>query len=146
MKLLVDRFKSNNDVTLGKLLIDGIFECYTLEDEYRENKVFGETRIPSGKYEITLRKEGGFHDRYLKRFPVFHVGMLWVRNVPGFEYILIHCGNTDKDTNGCLLLGEKIDGWTLLNSTSAYEKAYKQIAAALLNKEKVIIEYQDNDK
>jgi hypothetical protein len=146
MKLLVDRFTSNKDTTLGKLLIDGNFECYTLEDEYRAKKVFGETRIPAGEYQITLRKEGLFHERYLKRFPLWHVGMLWVRNVPGFEYILIHCGNTDDDTAGCLLLGEKIDKWTLVNSTGAYENAYKQIAAALLIGEKVTIEYQDNDR
>jgi hypothetical protein len=145
MRLLVDRFKNNGDTTIGSLSIDDVFECYTLEDEPRTEKVYGETRIPAGTYDIQLRKEGGFHERYKERFPVFHVGMLWVKNVPGFEYILIHCGNTDKDTAGCLLVGESIDNWTLVNSTKAYENMYKQVASALLAGESVTIEYQDND-
>ena len=146
MKLLVDRFTSNVKITLGRFEIDGNFECYTLEDGYKKEKVFGETRIPAGEYEITLRKEGLFHERYLKRFPLWHVGMLWVRNVPGFEYILIHCGNTEKDTAGCLLVGKHISGWSLINSMEAYENAYKQVAAALLTGEKVTIKYEDNDR
>lgn len=146
MKLSVDRFKNNDDTTLGRLYIDDQFECYTLEDEPRKEKVYGEMRIPAGTYKIIFRKEGGFHERYLKRFPVFHIGMLWVTNVPGFEYILIHCGNTDKDTAGCLLVGEKIENWTLLNSVKAYENMYKQVAAALLTGENVTIEYKDNDQ
>lgn len=145
MKILVNRYTNNSDTTLGKLYLDDKFECYTLEDEPRTKKVYGETRIPAGTYKITLRTEGSFHERYLKRFPVFHVGMLWVRNVPGFEYILIHCGNTDKDTAGCLLVGKSVDNWALINSTEAYENLYKQVASALLNKEEVTIEYQDND-
>lgn len=146
MKLFVDRFTNNGDTTIGKLSIDNIFECFTLEDEPRTEKVYGETRIPAGTYEITLRKEGTFHDRYKERFKTFHVGMLWVRNVPGFEYILIHCGNTDEDTAGCLLVGEQYKDWALVNSTGAYEHMYKQVAAALLTGEKVTIQYQDNDK
>lgn len=145
MKLLVDRFKSDPDTTLGKLCIDDIFECFTLEDGYRKEKVYGKTRISAGTYEITFRKEGKFHERYLKRFPLWHVGMLWVRNVPDFEYILIHCGNTSKDTNGCLLVGEKIKAWMLVNSTIAYENLYKQVAAALQTGEKVTIKYKNND-
>ena len=145
MQLKVNRFTNNGDTTLGRLYIDNKFECYTLEDEPRKEKVYGEMRIPAGTYDIQLRKEGGFHERYLKRFPVFHVGMLWVKDVPGFEYILIHCGNTDDDTAGCLLVGESIDNYTLVNSAKAYENMYKQVAAALLVGEKVTIEYQDSD-
>jgi len=145
MKIQVKRFVNNGDVTLGRLYIDNYFQCYTLEDGPRAVKLYGETRIPAGKYNVVLREEGGFHERYSKRFPVFHVGMLWIQNVPGFEYILIHCGNTDKDTAGCLLVGESIDTWTLANSVSAYTRIYKQIAGALLAGESVEIEYRDND-
>lgn len=146
MKLLLDRFRNNQDTTFGKLYIDGIFECYTLEDEYREIKVYGETRIPAGEYEIKFRKVGGFHERYEKRFREFHIGMLELQNVPNFKYVLIHCENTDDDTNGCIIVGKKIAGWKLMNSVLAYEPMYKQVAAALLQHEKVIIEIQDNDK
>lgn len=144
MKLFVDRFKSNKDTTLGRLYIDHKFECYTLEDEYRDIKVYGETRIPAGIYQVKFRTVGGFHKRYAERFPEIHVGMLQVMDVPNFNYILIHCGNDDDDTNGCLLVGQKIAGWKLMNSVLAYKSMYKKVSKALL-KEEVTIEYQDND-
>ena len=112
MKLRVLRYHTTNDYTLGMLLneTDGRqFLAYTLEDEHRKEKVMGETRIPSGTYEITLRTTGGFHGRYTKKYGDMHKGMLWVRDVPGFEYILIHTGNTDEHTAGCLLVGDSSD-------------------------------------
>ena len=70
MELEVLRFSSQKDSTNGVLfdVTEGKrkFLCYTLEDEYREEKVMGETRIPSGTYNITLRTTGGFHGRYVK--------------------------------------------------------------------------------
>ena len=68
MKLDVVRTQFGADATNGMLFIDGVFECYTLEDEYRDVKVMHETCIPEGEYEIKLRTEGGFHNRYLKRY------------------------------------------------------------------------------
>src|SRR3989304_4581521 len=106
MKLSLHRFSSGNESTLGLLHIDGKFECFIIEDEYREVKVKGETRIPSGTYKILLRKEGGFHEKYLTKYPASHKGMLWLQEVPGFQYILIHVGNTDLDSAGCLLVGD----------------------------------------
>ena len=110
MKLEVIRFSSQNDSTLG-LLFDVThgrkFLCFTLEDEARDTKVMGETRIPAGIYDLKLRTEGGYHNRFLKKFgPAFHKGMIWVQNVPNFRWILWHTGNTDEDTAGCLLLGD----------------------------------------
>jgi hypothetical protein len=144
MKLEVRRFGLGDDSTLGKLYIDGQFACFTLEDEGRKAKVPGETRIPEGHYEVTLRTVGGFHDRYSKSFENIHKGMLWVRDVPGFEYILVHCGNTDEDTSGCLLLGARplvmLDGeFELRESQMAYKHTYPMIAKALLAKERVTI-------
>ena len=108
MKIDVDRFISDEDTTISRVMVDGQFICFGLEDEYREEKVVGETRIPAGTYKITLRTEGGFNQRYKKRFPDIHKGMLHIRNVPNFEYILIHCGNTDEHTKGCLLVECKL--------------------------------------
>ena len=100
MELRVIRYCSREDFTLGMLMEDRTFLCYTLEDEHREEKVSAETRIPAGRYRITLRTVGGFHKRYAEKFPNMHKGMLWVRDVPNFEYILIHIGNTDEHTAG----------------------------------------------
>ena len=110
MQLEVVRFSSERDSTNG-LLFDITGECrnflsYTLEDEYRKEKVMHETRIPAGTYKVTLRTVGGFHAKYTERYGEMHKGMLWVCDVPGFEYILIHTGNTDEHTSGCLLVGD----------------------------------------
>lgn len=153
MKLEVLRFSSQEDSTLGALfdVTSGRkFLCFTLEDEHRLNKVQGETRVPPGAYKITLRTVGGFHTRYTEKYGDMHKGMLWVRDVPGFEYILIHVGNTDDNTEGCLLVGntsqENItrDGF-IGESGNAYKRIYPPIAAALEQGEEVTITYVDHD-
>lgn len=150
MKLKVIRYHSTEDYTLGMLLnvSKGIeFLCYTLEDEHRDVKVKGETRIPSGTYSITLRQEGGFHTKYEEKYGKMHKGMLWVRDVPGFEYILIHTGNTDEHTAGCLLVGNTSDIKGFVgSSTTAYKRIYPAIAKALESGEAVTIEYIDWNK
>ena len=155
MKLDVLRFSSEHDSTNG-LLFDVTgkrkFLCYTLEDEYRTKKVMQETRIPAGEYEIKYRKEGGFNKRYTKRYPDIHRGMLHVTSVPNFKWILIHVGNTDEHTAGCLLLGDtqennqiKTNGF-IGKSSQAYVRVYDYIASALDMKEKVTITYYDFDQ
>ncbi len=154
MKLEVLRVSSGEDSTLGILfdVTEGRkFLCYTLEDEYREVKLRGETRIPAGLYQIGFRKEGGFHAKYQKRFTDIHKGMLQINNVPGFDYILIHCGNTDEHTAGCLLVGntqvsnlEQKDGF-IGQSTQAYKSIYPAIAKTLENNKSVTIRYIDYD-
>lgn len=155
MQLEILRFSSQEDSTSG-ILFDVTngrkFLCYTLEDEHRSVKEKGETRVPAGTYEITLRTIGGFHSRYLSKYgSSFHKGMLWVRDVPGFEYILIHTGNTDEHTAGCLLVGDtqssnliKTDGF-IGSSVNAYKRIYPDIARALEEGEKVTITYIDYD-
>jgi hypothetical protein len=154
MKLQVQRFSSKSNSTLG-MLFDvtdkPIFLCYTLEDEFREVKVSGETRIPSGTYNITLRTEGGFNERYTDKFgSSFNKGMLWVRDVPNFEYILIHIGNTDLDSSGCLLVGDSqtqniTKNGFIGSSTDAYKRIYPQIADVLVSGGDVCITYVDYD-
>lgn len=155
MMLQVLRFSSQKDDTLGLLFDvtdpnDRKFLCFTLEDEFRTQKVFGETRIPAGAYNVALRKEGGFHKRYAEKFPTMHKGMLHVQDVPGFQWILIHIGNTEDDTAGCLLVGDSQDQnitkrGSLQRSTDAYKRIYPPIAAALLKGEQVSIMYVDLD-
>ena len=155
MELEVLRFSSQKDSTNGILfdITNGkrTFLCYTLEDEHRDDKVAGETRIPSGTYKITLRTVGGFHGRYEKKYGEMHKGMLWVRDVPNFEYILIHTGNTDEHTAGCLLVGDSqqanfgSSAGFVGSSTQAYKRIYPSIAKALEEKELVTISYRNFD-
>jgi len=163
MELEVIRFSSGTDSTNGMLLeIDKhasaphaegyrckrTFLAYTLEDEYRKDKVYGETRIPNGTYKLALRTVGGYNEKYKRRFPDFHVGMLHVTDVPNFEYILIHCGNTDEHTAGCLLVGDSQENNQITKngfigkSTQAYKRIYPRIAEALVRGEEVIIKYK----
>lgn len=155
MELEVLRISSQADSTNG-ILFDVTggereFLCYTLEDEYRKEKVAGETRIPAGTYKITLRTVGGFHTRYTAKYGEMHKGMLWVRDVPGFEYILIHVGNNDSHTAGCLLVGDSqqanfgsSDGMVGA-SVNAYKRIYPPIAKALEQGQEVTITYIDFD-
>jgi hypothetical protein len=155
MKLKVLRFSSQEDSTSGLLFekndLGLKFLCYTLEDERRVLKVRGETRIPAGKFNITLRTVGGITQKYAKRFPGIHKGMLWVRDVPNFEYILIHCGNTDDHSAGCLLLGDSQENNIIIKdgfigkSRNAYKRVYSPIAKAIEKGEEVTIEYVDLD-
>tara|TARA_X000001382_G_scaffold108948_1_gene84977 strand:- start:434 stop:895 length:462 start_codon:yes stop_codon:yes gene_type:complete len=153
MKLQVLRFSSESDSTNGLLLdvTDGInFLAYTLEDEYRKKKRSKETRIPAGTYKIKLRNEGGFNQRYNKRYPSIHRGMLHIIDVPGFEYILIHVGNSDEHTAGCLLVGDSQENNQINkngfigSSGNAYKRIYPLIADAVEN-EGVTIQYIDLD-
>lgn len=152
LRLEVVRFSSEKDSTNGLLFDitdDRKFLCYTLEDELRDQKIKGETRIPEGEYDITLRTFGGFHSKYATRFADMHLGMLWVRDVPEFSDILIHCGNTDEDTSGCLLVGDtqennqiKTNGF-IGHSTRAYFRVYPYIADHLAQGQRVTIAYKD---
>jgi len=150
MKLLVKRYsesKLNGGSTLGLLFIDGAWECYTLEDQSHEPKMAGKTRIPEGKYKIALRKFGRHHDRYLRRFPDFHAGMLQITGVPGFTDVLIHIGNNSGDTDGCLLVGDRpnnniADMGIIEESAWAYERVYKKVVAPLLRDEQVTIVFE----
>ena len=152
MRIDLIRYNSTNNYTDGMLLIDGKFQCYTIEDEGRTKKMYGETRIPNGLYNVTFRKSGRFHNKYKTKFD-FHKGMLAISNAPDFklitkdmefQYILIHIGNTDKDTAGCVLVGQQANGDKNLigQSTEAYKKFYPIIADALERGEEVKIYVQ----
>ena len=95
MNLRVIREPSTVAATLGILLIDGVFTCWTLEDVVREVKIPGETAIPAGRYAVRL----SFSQRFQKTLPELLA-------VPGFVGIRVHAGNTAQaDTAGCLLVG-----------------------------------------
>ena len=151
MKLQVVRTQFGKDATNGLLFIDGVFECYTLEDQYQSVKVMHETCIPEGTYDIKFRKTGGFHAKYSARYKNAHYGMLHLQDVPGFTYILIHTGNTDEHTSGCLIVGETQQDLDINfngmvgSSAVAYKKMYAKVANQLLQGKKVTIEYSKID-
>ena len=151
MKLQVVRTQFGKDATNGLLFIDGVFECYTLEDQYQSVKVMHETCIPEGTYDIKFRKTGGFHAKYSARYKNAHYGMLHLQDVPGFTYILIHTGNTDEHTSGCLIVGETQQDLDINfngmvgSSAVAYKKMYAKVANQLLQGKEVTIEYSKID-
>ena len=145
MQIRVDRITSNDDVTISRVYINGEFFCHGLEDEYRAEKVPGETRIPAGLYHIGVRKEGGFHNRYSTLFSDIHRGMLHVLDVPNFKWILIHVGNYEHETDGCLLLGRAdFDAWAVWQSKVTYKRFYKEVIDAAERGEVTIL-FQDLD-
>lgn len=119
--------------TIGKMYIDGEYFCDTLEDRVRdinkngkfdngEVKVAGETAIPYGRYQVVVNMSPRFK-RELPR----------LLNVPNFEGILIHRGNTDKDSSGCILVGENKVKGKVINSTP-YEQKLVSILKEIQNK------------
>lgn len=148
MKIILERFISDTDTTLSLISVDYKFICFGLEDEYREVKVPSETRIPAGIYPIKLRTIGGFDARYKRKFPDFHRGMLHLQDVPGFDYILIHVGNTDANTAGCILTGMGAtamqDDMSIQSSVKAYKALYAAVVDAAAAND-LVIEIIDND-
>jgi hypothetical protein len=119
--------------------VNGERICFSLEDEEREVKVSGETRIPAGIYKLRLQPRGRLHEIYKDRFD-FHIGMITFINVPNFSGIMFHMGNVDTDTAGCPLLGESVelnrDGRSWIGpSKPAYERFYKLVAPAIAKHE-----------
>ncbi|MHA2047654.1 MAG: DUF5675 family protein [Candidatus Thorarchaeota archaeon] len=139
MELRLTRFSGGDEATLGLLRVDGKFFCYTLEDQFNEPKVPGETRIPAGRYKIDLRTEGGMTQRYEKRFD-FHAGMLWLRDIPNFQFVYIHTGNNDDHSEGCILVGDGqvqnvTERGSVQSSVAAYTRLYDAILGALAQEE-----------
>ena len=147
MKLQVVRTQFGKDATNGLLFVNGVFENYTLEDQYQAVKVMHETCIPEGTYDIKFRTVGGFHEKYKKKYGNSHFGMLHLQDVPNFTYILIHAGNTDEHTSGCLIVGETqqdldiSDDGFIGHSGKADLKLYNKVAKELLLGKSVTIEY-----
>ncbi len=148
MKLNIIRYSSEHDDTLGIMLTDGRFECFTLEDEFRSQKVFAETRIDAGIYEIVLYTQGRLHAKYSDRYPIMHKGMLLFVSVPKFTGIMFHTGVDDDDTAGCVLVGDGThsnveEKGKLIASAHAYKRFYPKVATHLLSSGKVFCEVTD---
>lgn len=143
MNLQLKRCFSLDACVLGGLAIDGRFQCFTLEDPPHAVKVAGITGIPAGQYAIKLRTEGRLHEEYAARFPE-HRGMLWLQNVPNFEWIYLHAGNTPENTDGCPLLGDTLRAAGRVDdSVQAYRRVYGVVSNAILAGEPVTIDVEN---
>ncbi|MBR3521047.1 MAG: hypothetical protein IKM76_11565 [Prevotella sp.] len=141
MELRLKRIARKATYTIGRLYIDGQRFCDTIEDRDRSLrqdmaraaikriKVPGETAIPTGRYRVTLgvrsprmsqKKAYEFCDGYVPR----------LINVPGFDGILIHIGNTARDSEGCILVGENREVGKVLNSTATFKRLYAKLREA----------------
>lgn len=138
MELTLKRIAKRDTYTIGHLYVDGVYFCDTCEDTDRglkqslpasvnkAKKRYGATAIPIGRYQVTLmiqsprfknKKQYEFCNGYLPR----------LLNVPAFEGVLIHIGNTAKDTEGCLLVGRNIKVGKVLESGVTFRKLYAKL-------------------
>lgn len=136
MKIEVNRIFKASNYTIGELSVNNNYVCDTLEDRVRPTgeKVYGETAIPYGTYTVTL----SYSNRFKKTMPE-------ILNVPNFSGIRIHCGNSSKDTEGCLLVGKwdgKTENW-ISDSKNSYNKLYSLLEEAFNKKENITITIKD---
>ncbi len=115
MQLLLKRTTFLPDTTLGELYIDGELFCFTCEDAVRAQgvKVYGKTAIPYGIYDIKIT----YSPKYGKPMPL-------ICDVPGFEGVRIHTGNTHEDTEGCILVGSIKNAASVSRSKPTFERLY----------------------
>lgn len=125
MRLTLERIQSDPDVTIGRLLVDGQWDCWTLEDPVRERygapvgawKIPGQTAIPRGVYPLAIT----WSPRFRRDLPL-------LQYVPGFTGVRIHPGNTPRDTEGCILVGAE----RLPKSIARSREAFDQLMTDLL--------------
>ena len=139
MELELVRKHRTANTTIGELTIDGVFECFVLEDrdrglnssmtisELKAIKVHGSTAIPEGRYEMVI----SFSNRFKKMLPL-------LQNVPAYEGIRIHPGNVAADTEGCLLPGRNKGTDTVTSSRIAFNALFNKIQKGM-TREKVFI-------
>lgn len=140
MRLTLIRIANRPTYCIGKLYIDGVYVMDTLEDtdrglddtmdveEIKKLKVYGKTAIPTGIYPVTIT----YSPKFKKNLPL-------LLNVKGYEGVRIHQGNTDKDTLGCILVGQNKQVGKVLNSRKMFDILYKELVKT---KGRIIIDIQ----
>jgi len=116
-----------------------------LEDAHHDRKIPGKTRIPAGTYDLNLRTTSPMASRYRERFGKEHAGMIWLRDVPNYDYVYIHIGNIAEDSRGCILVGRTMSPQQgfIGESKAAYEELYPLIMDGLANNARASIEIVD---
>lgn len=159
MNFILQRYSDNRKSTLGIILkvvpmgtaVKTSLQAYTLEDESREVKVSGETRIPAGKYELVINAaDTPLTLKYRAKYSWFKYH-IEVKNVPGFKGVYIHVGNNEANTDGCILLGDSADNNSISEgmiqgSTAAFKRFYDSVFTHLQAGNKVSLEIRDEQK
>ena len=141
MELNIKRIARRETYTIGRLYIDGKYFCDTLEDKdrglrqdmpvavIRATKRKGITAIPTGRYRVTLAVQSPkFSKRAIYQFCNGYLPRLI--NVPGYDGVLIHIGNTARDTEGCLLVGKNTQVGKVLDSRKTFIELYDRLLGA----------------
>lgn len=121
MELKVKRKAFEKDYTIGDLFVDGNLFCNVLEDAVRDEKIYGKTAIPKGTYKVYMNvvspkfKDRSWAKPYGGKLPR-------LLNVPNYDGVLIHVGNTAEDTSGCLLVGINDSQGRISNSQATFKK------------------------
>lgn len=131
MRTRIVRVAEGKNSTLSHLYIDGIFQCFLLEDKIRTVKILKETAIPTGTFDLQRNTWGGMNEKYQQKFPQMHRGMIEISRLPTFHSVYIHIGNTIADTAGCPLVGfayiVKDGNYQVTQSTDAYKLVYPKL-------------------
>ena len=137
MNITLNRIAKKSKYTIGKLYINGEYFCDTIEDtdrgltqtmtdaQIKSKKVYGQTAIPTGTYKVII----SYSNKFKRQMPL-------LLNVPGFLGIRIHSGNTEKDTEGCLIVGKNKVVGKVIESKDTYNKLFSILCEA--NKKEAI--------
>ena len=137
MNITLNRIAKKSKYTIGKLYIGGEYFCDTIEDtdrgltqtmtdaQIKSKKVYGQTAIPTGTYRVII----SYSNKFKRQMPL-------LLNVPGFLGIRIHSGNTEKDTEGCLIVGKNKVVGKVIESKDTYNKLFSILCEA--NKKEAI--------
>jgi hypothetical protein len=160
--LKVERYSFKKDWTLSRYYVNEALHGFGVEDELRDVKIKGETAIPFGKYKLGFRQSPKFSNTFYYNDAANKLikadeyaalssaekkkwrphDLIWVKDVPNFEYVLIHWGNTDDDTEGCYIVGNKVGVVSgqegVLESRVNYMKLYPKIYPLIKNGEHYI--------
>lgn len=152
MKLRIERRWKKETYCIGRLYVDGVYFCNTLEDKDRglkqtdslsyikARKVYQETAIPTGVYEVAMDITSPKYSASAWYWKLCQGKVPRLLNVPGWEGVLLHTGNTALDTAGCPLIGKNTKVGQLTESKATFEKLYKRMKAAHDKGEKITIE------
>jgi len=146
MELYLEEIGTTDHSTASQLFVDRRAFCFVVEDGYNEEKIAGKTRIPAGRYQVIKRFHGKKYEEYKRKFN--HKYALEIANVPNYTNVLLHIGNTIKDTLGCPLVNRNIGinpitgDYQGSDSSSVYRALYLIVDAAFERGEECWIEIQ----
>lgn len=161
MTFTLIRLFDNSVDTIGMLFFrdssNSLVYVWLLEDAFKEKKVAGETRIPAGTYKLSLKKSGRIYNAYIKhnnakiRQFTEKYGVLAIEDVPGYDGIILHIGNSSSDTKGCPLVGNGVnnnsmDVGYISESTLAYDRVLDAVSSALEKNDDMVIKVLDYDR